>query len=349
MRESVPIKKAEGIETKELDGFIRNYFNLSNKEELILKQFGAGSSNLTYSLQVGDWEGVLRRAPIGPVNKKAHDMKREFNILKEINPVFSLAPKPYVFCDDSSVIGAPFYIMEKRNGILLEYVFQENIPQDEKLYNDISYKLVETLVQLHDIDYEQTGLRKMTRPDGFLKRQVIGWIERYKNVKLEDSPDIIKLEKFLLDYLPTTEKSTIIHYDYHLNNILFDKNEPSRITSLLDWEMSTVGDPLTDLASAMVYWIEDNDSEDYKAIKDNPITTRPGFYTRHEFIEAYSKLSKRDLSNMDYYMCFAYFKNMVIAQQIYYRWKLGYAKDERFANLDGNVRVFFELAMSYIS
>ena len=345
--EVIDVRKDEQIDTKAVELYLKNKITDLPNGALKVFQFSTGSSNLTYLLKIKNWAGVLRRAPKGPVNEKAHDMKREYKVLKALHPVFSLAPKPYIFSDDSDIVGAPFYIMERREGQLLDNIFEKDTSNNEVQFKAISNVLVDTLVELHSIDYRKTGLVHMTKPEGFLLRQVKGWIKRYENVKLEDKAEVEQLKEWLLSNLPESQDPTIIHYDYHLSNILFDNENPEQITCLLDWEMSTVGDPLTDLASAMVYWIEDNDSDEYKLIRNYPITTRPGFYTRKEFIESYANKSGRNIDQMNYYMAFAYFKNLVIAQQIYYRWKMGYTTDERFKNGHVTVDLFLNLALEH--
>ncbi|MFC4024068.1 phosphotransferase family protein [Oceanobacillus longus] len=346
--EVINVREDEQIDPKAVESYLRNAIKDLPKGRLEVFQFSTGSSNLTYLLKIKDWEGVLRRAPKGPINEKAHDMQREYKVLKALHPVFPLAPKVYVFSGVSDIVGAPFYIMEKRKGHLLDNILAADNHHNEKEFRDISNALVETLVELHSIDYRKTELVHMTKPEGFLLRQVKGWIKRYENVKLIEKMEVEQLKKWLLNNLPESQDSTIIHYDYHLSNMLFDSENPEEMTSLLDWEMSTVGDPLTDLASAMVYWIEDTDSDDYKKIRNYPITTKPGFYTRREFIESYAKKSGRNIEQMNYYMAFAYFKNLVIAQQIYFRWKKEYTTDERFKNGDVTVDLFLNLALEHI-
>ncbi|WP_078428300.1 phosphotransferase family protein [Alkalihalobacterium alkalinitrilicum] len=343
VKDTIAVRKGEELNYELLGHCLKKELTFLSNEPLEVEQFSAGSSNLTYLVRIGEWEAVLRRAPLGPVNTKAHDMLREYKVLKEMHPVFPLAPKPYIFIEDSSIIGAPFYIMERRHGVLLEKVLPEVQDGNVKLFREVSDTMVDTLVSLHDIDYKKTGLINMTRPDGFLERQVHGWIGRYEKVKTEEITKIEQLKGWILSNMPISPPATIIHYDFHINNVMFTKDNLSQIAGVLDWEMSTVGDPLTDLASALVMWHEDSDPEFFKFHNNNsPITTRKGFMTRNEFIEAYSKKSGRDVSYMHYYMVFAYFKHIVIAQQLYYRWKNGQTNDERFSNLDQFVKLLNE-------
>jgi aminoglycoside phosphotransferase (APT) family kinase protein len=331
--DTISVRKGEEIDTHAIEQFIRN--NLPNipNEPLTIEQFSAGRSNLTYPLKIGDWEAVLRRPPIGPVAPKAHDMEREFNILKEIHPFFPAAPKPYLFADES-IIGSPFFLMERKHGVLLDTDFPESIEPTEDICRGISETMVDRLVALHSIDHKKTKLATMTKPDGFMERQVHGWIGRYERAKTDEFPHVEELKKWMIDHIPSTSDASIIHYDFKLNNAMFNK-ELTEMIGLFDWEMTTVGDPLADLGVAMSYWIEHDDSELLKrGMGKAPITTFPGFMTRKEFINSYALKSGRDVSNMDFYLTFAYFKLAVICQQIYYRFKKGQTQDERFSKLN---------------
>lgn len=345
--ETIRVRKGEELNIRALDKVIRKELPDLGDEPLEVEQFSAGRSNLTYLIRIGEWEAVLRRAPLGPVNTGAHDMKREFRVLKAVSPCFSLAPKPYFFVDDESIIGAPFYLMERKNGVLLETALPNQTDGNKTLYRKISQTMVETLAEMHNIPYEETDLVNFTRPQGFLERQVKGWIGRYENVKTDDVPGIDRLMKWIIDNRPVSQPATFIHYDFHLKNILFSKEDLTKISAVLDWEMSTVGDPLTDLASALVLWFEEDDPDFFKNYnrEGGPITLRPGFMNRREFIEAYGKATGRDVSRMNYYMVFGYFKHIVIMQQMYYRWKRGQTQDERFANLDKSVKGLTEWAL----
>lgn len=336
--EIIPMREGEELDSQVIEAFLRQQMEGLPDDELIIRQFSAGRSNLTYHLQIGNFEAVLRTPPLGPVAPKAHDMEREFRVLKEIHPHFPKAPKPIVF-GDRDLIGRPFFIMERKKGIVLDTTFPEHVTVTEELCRSISEKMVDTLVQLHDIDYKKTELVQMTKPDGFLERQVHGWIKRYERAQTEEIPQVDTLKKWLVQNIPNSPDPTLIHYDFKLNNTMF-REDFSEVVGLFDWEMTTVGDPLADLGVALSYWIESNDSPLLKKglHKTLPVTSYSGFMKRSEFIEAYAKKSGRDVSNMNFYLAFAYFKLAVICQQIYFRWKKGQTKDERFTNLNEYVR-----------
>lgn len=332
--DTIPVRDGEDLNKANLTKFIMENITDVPKGELEVRQFGAGHSNLTYLLKIKEWEAVLRRPPHGPVAPRAHDMEREYQFLSAIDSYFSLSPKPYIYTEDKSVIGCPFFIMERKKGIVLDTAFPKNIEYDKKLGENISRLMVDHLVELHQINYKDTELVHLTKPEGFMERQVTGWIKRYERSKTDEIPNITYVMDYLTNYLPDQEESTIIHYDYKLNNSMFSSDFIEMI-GLFDWEMSTVGDPLADLAVAMSYWIEADDNDTLKyGLGKPPVTVMEGFYTRKEFIQEYAKKSGRDVSQIGYYLTFAYFKLAVIGQQIYYRFKQGQTKDKRFANFN---------------
>lgn len=330
--ETIAVRQGEGLDVDQLTSFIRERLPEAPEGEPDVRQFSAGHSNLTYLLRIGDWEAVLRRPPLGPVAPKAHDMKREYQVLKAINTVFIPAPKPYIFTEDETVIGSPFFIMERRNGIVLDTDFPGGINYTPGLGKKISQLMVDRLAELHHIDYRKTALAGMAQPDGFINRQVEGWIGRYNRAKTGEVAGVGLLIDYLSSNIPESGTPAVIHYDYKLNNAMFSEDF-SEMTGLFDWEMATVGDPLADVAAAMSYWIQADDLELLrKGLGKPPVTVMEGFYTREEFIRAYAEKSGRDISNIDYYLTFAYFKLAVICQQIYYRFRNGQTKDPRFAH-----------------
>jgi aminoglycoside phosphotransferase (APT) family kinase protein len=338
-KDTIPVRKGEGLDFQSLENFLRQHMKTLGNEQMHVEQFGAGHSNLTYQIRIGDWEAVVRRPPFGPVAPKAHDMKREYEILKELHPFFPLAPKPYLYCDNSSVIGSPFFVMERRYGFVLDKEFPSHVDYTPTLGRRISETMVDTLVELHDVPYQETGLTALSRPEGFMERQVHGWIGRYERAKTDDIPEADQLKKWLADSLPISQKPTVIHYDYKLNNVMFSREDVTQMTGVFDWEMTTIGDPLADVGAALSYWIEKDDPPELQhGLGHPPLTITPGFMSRAQFLDAYAKKSGRDVSDIHYYLTFAYFKLAVICQQIYYRWKMGQTKDERFAGLGRFVR-----------
>src|SRR5699024_8372854 len=182
-KDTIQVRKGEELNRERLQQFLRENVSDAPEGKIEIEQFGAGHSNLTYLLRIGEWEAVLRRPPLGPVAPKAHDMQREYTILTNLHPVYQAAPKPYIFSDDDSVVGSPFFIMERRTGVFLDTEFPEQLDYSSKLGQKISSLMVDKLVELHQVDYTKTGLIDLVKPEGFLKRQVMGWIKRYERAK----------------------------------------------------------------------------------------------------------------------------------------------------------------------
>jgi aminoglycoside phosphotransferase (APT) family kinase protein len=348
-KDTIPVRKGEELNLAGLEQFLRsNIENLPNSPLEIL-QFSAGHSNLTYQIKVGEWEAVLRRPPLGPVAPKAHDMEREFKIISELHPVFSVTPKPILFSSQETIVGSPFFIMERKNGIVLDTSFPDEITITKELCQQLSEIMVNKLVELHGINYKDTGLGAISRPEGFTERQVHGWIGRYERAKTDDVDAVETLKKWLTDNTPVQQSTAIIHYDYKFNNAMFNENLTDMV-GLFDWEMTTVGDPLADLGVVLGYWNQVDDPEDLKkGLGKAPVTVNDGFFTRRQFIELYAKKSGRDVTDMNFYLTFAYFKLAVICQQIYYRYKKGQTNDLRFANFNFKAKLLMEHAVKVAS
>ncbi|MGP4060767.1 phosphotransferase family protein [Halobacillus sp. H74] len=339
-----PVRAGEELDASKIASFLRETMDVP-KGEMDVRQFGAGHSNLTYELSVGKkWKVVLRRPPMGPVAPKAHDMEREYKILNSLHPVFPLAPKPFLY-ESGNLIGRPFFVMERREGLVFDQEFPDGVAATAELGESLSETMVDRLVELHAIDYKETGLREMVKPEGFMERQFHGWMKRYDRARTDDVVSGERLKKWLLDHIPNSPESSIIHYDYKLNNAMFSKENPSQMVGLFDWEMTTVGDPLADVGAAMSYWIQPEDPELLKTgLGKPPVTVQGGFFKRDEFLQRYAEKSGRDLSEIHVYMTFAYFKLAGIIQQIYYRYKQGQTEDPRFAGMNVFVNNLIEHA-----
>jgi aminoglycoside phosphotransferase (APT) family kinase protein len=336
LSETVDVRKGEDFDLEAVDGYLRAHIEDLPEGELEVSQFPSGASNLTYLLKIEGWEGVLRRPPLGPVPPKAHDMGRESGILSKLGAVYPLAPKPYFFCEDESVIGTPFYVMERRTGVVLDESFPDDVEPDEELCRGISRTVVDTLVRLHAVDFQEAGLGDLGKPEGFLQRQTEAWISRYDKAKTEEIAEARPLADWLARDVPESPPPTVIHNDYKLNNLVLNPDDFTEVRAVLDWEMATVGDPLFDLAVSLSYWIEPDDPDELKAVMPT-VTVTPGFMTRRELIDRYEAESGRDLSDMHWYVVFGYFKLAAILQQIFARWKNGQTEDERFADFGERV------------
>jgi len=294
-------------------------------------QFGGGYSNLTYQIQTSSKAYVLRRPPFGAKDiQKGHDMGREFRILSTLrNAGYSKVPEAILYCEDETILGSPFYLMEKIDGVILrgKMATKINIPEAEM--GQLSRSLIDALVDLHRIDIEATRLIQLGKPEGYIQRQVEGWSKRYAAAQTDEIPQMQELGKWLQAKLPPEGQATLIHNDFKYDNAILAP-QSLEIIALLDWEMSTVGDPLMDLGTCLSYWCEAGDGDFEKNFN---VSWLPGNLTRREVAAYYAEKSGRDISNVLYFYVFGLFKNAVIMQQIYSRYKKGYTKDERFALL----------------
>ena len=341
------IRQGEELDLKRVEEFLKDTIpGLTG--ELSVQQFPSGFSNLTYLIAVGDTELVLRRPPFGTKAKSAHDMGREYRMLKALKPVYPYGPEPLVYSEDEAVMGCPFYVMERLKGIIL----RKDIPAGLHLSPQDARRLCENLVdvqlELHTIDYKAIGLDGYGRPEGYVRRQVEGWSQRYRNARTPDAPDYEDVMTWLMEKMPPeSPKPGIIHNDYKFDNVVLDADNPLKIVGVLDWEMATIGDPLMDLGSSLAYWVEAADPPNAQLIRMLP-TTIPGAMTRAEIVARYAERSGISIPNFDFYLCFGLFRLAVIAQQIYYRFYHGQTRDERFKMLIVAVQVLEESARSLI-
>jgi aminoglycoside phosphotransferase (APT) family kinase protein len=302
----------------------------------VLTQFPGGHSNLTYLLQFGDMGVVVRRPPIGPVAPTAHDMAREFRWLSAMHRVFPLAPRPYLLCEDTSVIGAVFYAMERRRGIVVRAEEPPELADNPAARRAVSEAVIDTLAELHAVDVSGHGLSALGKPSGFVARQVRGWSERWARSQTTPLPEMDQLAAWLRTNLPSDPVvPSVVHGDFKLDNVMLDPANVGRIVAVFDWEMSALGDPLVDLGILLAYWSPTSPPQQQDAL--TTVTHRPGYLTRVEIIDRYARRSGRDVSAIRYFEIFALFKVAVVIQQIYYRWTIGQTTDARFSNFDTRV------------
>lgn len=302
-------------------------------DQLRVRQFPGGYSNLTYLLMAGDQRWVLRRPPFGSKVRSAHDMGREYRVLSGIKDIFPYAPTPVHFCDDHSVLGCDFYLMSYIEGIVFRREYPEELPLTPDQVREQFFRLFDVLGELHSIDLKQAGLDDFGRPQGYVTRQVEGWSKRYRNAVTPDAPDFEPVMEWLHDRMPgESGVVSLIHNDYKLDNVIWSPQDPLRVIGVLDWEMATVGDPLMDLGCSLGYWVEAGDPEYHRRFKAMP-SDAPGAPTRAEIIERFSRQTGIAVDNIDFYFCFGLFRLAVIGQQIYYRYHQGLTKDPRFASL----------------
>lgn len=297
-----------------------------------ISQFPGGYSNLTYLLEVGGRQLVLRRPPFGSKVKTAHDMGREYRILSQLVAVYPKVPRPLVYCEDEAVLGAKFYVMERILGVILRQKVPPGLLLPPERMRALCGSLCDTLVELHAIDCQAVGLGDLGKPEGYVERQVSGWTQRYKAAQTDDIGAMDRVCAWLAANLPPSPAPTLLHNDYKFDNLVLDAAEPTRIVGLLDWEMATIGDPLMDVGTMLCYWVQADDPKAMQAARFGP-TTLPGSLTRRELAARYAERSGRDLSHIVFYYSFGLMKTAGVVQQIYYRYKQGLTQDPRFAGL----------------
>jgi aminoglycoside phosphotransferase (APT) family kinase protein len=314
---------------------------------LRIRQFGGGHANLTYLLCFGEGEEaieyVLRRPPVGPVAATSHDMRREYRALSVLYKAFPLAPRAYLYCDDASVIGADFLVMERRRGVVVRGVVPAEYGggDDPDLNRRLSQVVIDVLSDFHAVDPVPLGLHQLGKPEGFMERQVRGWTQRYERARTGDIPAAEDVAKWLVDALPESPPATLLHNDWRLDNMALDPADPGRCVAVYDWDMCTVGDPFADVGTVFASWANPGEA----GFGATPMPTHlPGWSTREEALERYAKRSGRDVSGFDYYLVFGIFKMAVVLQQIYYRYARGQTQDARFAGMAQVAEAMFESA-----
>ena len=347
MKETKAVRVGEEIDIEGLNAFLASKLSIP-PGNIAVEQFPAGSSNLTYLIRAGGGEYVLRRPPFGNTVKTAHDMKREFDVLSKLSAVYAPAPKPRVFCDDKSVIGSEFYLMERRNGLIIRgktervsspHVSKGTVTDGRTLENsrelrtEVCESFIKNLADLHALDYKAAGLGDLGKPDGYARRQVEGWTKRYFAARTHEWPDLETAITWLGRNIPTDSGASLVHNDYKFDNIMLDPDDLTRITAVLDWEMVTVGDPLMDLGTTLGYWMSWDAGEEMLNMPFNPRVLMENI-SRKELVEMYANATGRDVSNVLFYYVFGTFKIAAICQQIYARYVKGFTRDKRFAGFD---------------
>jgi aminoglycoside phosphotransferase (APT) family kinase protein len=299
-----------------------------------LLQFGGGFSNLTYLVRFGARDLVVRRAPPGVHIKSAHDMGREFRILLALAPAWSKVPRPIAHCEDASVIGTPFYVMDRVRGVILRAGALDSAELDAPTMRRLSEAACDTLAEIHQLDWRAVGLGDLGRPDGYVERQVRGWASRWRGAQTDGVPQMEKLGAWLEEHRPPESGATLVHNDFKYDNVVLDEALRG-VAAVLDWEMATVGDPLMDLGTALGYWVDADDPPELRGASVLA-TTLPGNLTRTEVVDRWSRATGRDAARIVFYYAFALFKLGVIKQQLYRRWVEGLTREARYrAMLDG--------------
>jgi aminoglycoside phosphotransferase (APT) family kinase protein len=301
-------------------------------------QFSGGASNLTYLLRFPDLDLVLRRGPSGTKAKGAHDMGREHRIQAALRPVFPYVATMVAMCDDPSVLGSDFYVMERLVGTVPRREMPiELAPAQARA---LCESMLDVLVELHSVDPAAAGLEALGKGEGYVRRQVEGWSARYRRAHTAGQPDLEAAMAWLDTHQPADVGSCVIHNDYKLDNLVLADDDPTRIVGIFDWEMATVGDPLMDLGAALAYWVQADDDADFQSFRRVP-THLPGMLTRVELLAGYCERAGLEVSAADavFYQAYGVFRLAVIAQQIYYRYANGQTTNEAYAVFGPAVQV----------
>ncbi|MEL6342212.1 MAG: phosphotransferase family protein [Myxococcota bacterium] len=342
----IPLKDNDtGINLDALTGYLRETLG-DEALPVVIERFPRGFSNLTYFLKAGERELVLRRPPVGIKIASAHDMGREYRVMAGVGKVWDKVPEMIAFCEDESVLGAPFYLMERVRGV----IFRDRVPKgmtlSEETMRAISTSAVDVLAQIHGLDTEAAGLT-MGRPEGYAERQVSGWTKRYVKAKTDEVPDVESLAKWLAENLPAGHRVGLIHNDFKYDNIILDPDDLSRVKAVLDWEMATRGDPRMDLGSSLAYWIQADDPPQLQLLRFG-ITHLPGNLTREEIVDRYCEVTDQPRFDPLWYFAYGLFKLIVIAQQLYLRHVRGLTKEPRYAQMIYGVQGLSAIAMRAI-
>jgi aminoglycoside phosphotransferase (APT) family kinase protein len=344
--EVIDVRDDERFDERRLADFLKGKLEGSD-QPLAVRQFPGGHANLTYLLHYGSGEGareyVLRRPPLGPVAARSHDMQREYRALSKLWQAFPPAPRAWLYCDDPSVIGRDFVVMERRHGI----VVRNGVPPefgggDDPVANrKLSQVVIDTLVDFHAVDAGAIGLDTLGKAEGFLERQVRGWTDRFERAKTSELPIAQDVSDWLLAHLPASPPATLVHNDWKLDNMALAPDDPGRCVAVYDWDMCTIGDPLCDLGTLLGLW--SNPGEGLAGSNPMPTQSR-GFLSRQEAAARYAERSGRDVSLIPYYVVFGTFKMAVVLQQIYFRFHRGQTQDQRFAGMGRLTEGLFQLA-----
>jgi aminoglycoside phosphotransferase (APT) family kinase protein len=318
---------------------LRAYLNehLSGNEDIVIRRHQAGHSNETFFVTRGSEELVLRRPPRGAFLPSAHDVGREYRVLSALKKTPVRVPRTVLTCEDESVIGAPFYVMERVHGCVIRDELPEYLTEEHRA--GLGDELVDTLVELHAVDPSMPALDGFGKPTGYLERQLRRW-----NGQLELTlphtrplPDLERVGEWLRDNLPVSPPAVLVHGDYKLDNVMFDAEAPPRLLAILDWEMSTLGDPLADLGWMTSFWLEARDAEEDLFARTSRVTQLPGFRSRAELVERYAQATSRDVSALPWYQVLAIWKLAILLEGSYARHLAGMTDDPFFAHLEDGV------------
>ena len=343
--ELIETRSDEQLDVSRVEPWLRAHLPATDGP-LAVGQFGGGHANLTYLIRFGDSEYVLRRPPLGPVAPSSHDIKREHRVLRRLGEAFPLAPTSYVLCDDPAVLGVDFHVMERRHGFVIRGALPAELRHDSARARKLGEMLVDSLADLHRVNPRVVGLENLGRPEGYIMRQLTGWTARWAALG-HNLASVDCLAAWLHSNPPTPQTSTLLHNDYHLENILVTVTDPTTAVAVLDWDMCTRGDPLMDLGYLLNAWVDPDDDPAWRDLSVMPYHEGV-FPTRQEIVDRYASRTGFDVSQVHWYHVFGVFKLAVILQQIYVRFVRGQTQDARFATLGKRVEGLAEKGLALL-
>jgi aminoglycoside phosphotransferase (APT) family kinase protein len=338
--QATTVRRGEELDLPRLADYLATHLP-DAQGPLTVAQFPSGYSNLTYLLRLGERELVLRRPPFGANIQSAHDMGREYRVLSGLIRVYSKVPRPLLYCDDPSILGAPFYVMERVQGVILRAGQAAALGPAPATMRTLSHVFIRNLAAIHALDVSAAGLADLGRPSGYVGRQISGWTRRYRNAQTDEVAGLETAITWLAQHQPGESGAAIIHNDYKYDNVVLAPDDLTQLVAVLDWEMCTIGDPLLDLGTTLGYWIEPDDPQPLQ--KMFGLTTLPGNLDRRQLVEEYQAASGREIGDPLFYYTYGLFKIAVIIQQIYARYRQGHTQDQRFAGLFAVVQGCAEL------
>lgn len=311
----------------------------SERGEVRVRQFPSGHSNLTYLVEAGDHQWVLRRPPLGTRPSSGHDMAREYRILAALNEQVDWVPRPVALCEDDDILGAPFYLMQRVRGVILRGDDGGVGELGREQWRRLSSLCIDTLAAIHEVDIEGAELADIGKPPGYVERQIEGWTRRWEQSRTDAIETIEDVADWLNRNQPpeNLEQTALIHNDFKYDNLVLDAETLASVRAVLDWELATLGDRRMDLGTTLAYWTEPDDDPTLLAMGLGP-TVQPGNFNRRQVVEHYQKVTDRQIDDLLFFYVYGLFKVAVIGQQIYYRFHHGETEDPRFAGLIHAVR-----------
>jgi aminoglycoside phosphotransferase (APT) family kinase protein len=339
-----------GADPSVLGPYLARVLDAPEWEKCTVELISGGKSNLTYGVSSPAGSVILRRPPLGHVLPTAHDMVREHTVMTALAPTDVPVPRTLHLCTDTAVLGQPFYVMQRVDGHICRDALPPGYADEPEQRHAIGVGLVDVLARLHAVDHDAVGLGEFGRPEGYMGRQVRRWVKQWDATRIEGHEALDTLAADLAAEVPVTQRSTVVHGDYRLDNTILDPAQPGRVAAVLDWEMSTLGDPLADLGILLGYWSQaDDDGSRLSALVVPAATVLPGFPTRADVASLYAERTGLDLTPLPWYVSFAAFKLAVVCAGIVARVRGGAMVGPGFEGIEQRIGPLVEIGRAALS